>query len=318
ELLSDWRKKGARGQAALEVIGGAWERLPLEAVTTPGSRQPLALAPWIDLFRASDRAREVDCPDIDGPLKILMAVAAPWTEEAGAVLDYERELGKVMDIVESLPDFAREDRRPIVHILDQGALDAIRDAFQINRYHVLHISAHGKPGALHLETEDGGVDETSAEDFATRFPAGRQPVLTVLSACHSGAMGELTGFAQHLVHHGFAYVAAMQTAVSDQYATRFAETIYHRLAHDERPVIETAFTNALVQLEEERGQQNRILPPESQTPPEWMAPALYKSGVNRHVVYEPRPERYNREMETPAEDFDPGVAHRKVGEFVGR
>ncbi len=318
ELLSAWRKKGERGQVALEIVGGEWERRPLETITAPGSQRPLALTRQADLFRIPDKASDVDCPDIDGPLKILMVVAAPWTEDAGTAPDHELELGKVMDIVERLPDFARLDRRPIVHILDQGSLGAICEAFRINRYHVLHISAHGRPGALSLETEDGGVDEVAADDFAARFPAGREPVLTVLGARRPGSMGELAGFAGRLVHHGFAYAAAMRTAVSDRYATQFAEVLYCLLAYNDRPVIEAAFTDALIQLEDDRVQQNKKLPLERQIPPEWMAPALYKSGIRRHVVYDPRPERRRREMETPTETFDPRAVHRKAGGFVGR
>ncbi len=52
-----------------------------ETMATPGSQRPLALTPRADLFRGPDQACDVDGPDIGGPLKILMAVAAPWAEK---------------------------------------------------------------------------------------------------------------------------------------------------------------------------------------------------------------------------------------------
>ncbi|MCP4689536.1 MAG: ATP-binding protein, partial [Desulfobacterales bacterium] len=314
EVLSAWRNEGVEGRVALEVVGGAWEELPLETITAPGSQRPLALTPGVDLFRAPAPPRDVDSPDIDGPLKILMAAAAPWTEEAGTAWDYELELGKVMDIVERLPVVSRPDRRPVIHILDQGSLDAIHHAFRINRYHVLHISARCRAGAPRLETAEGGVDAVSADDLAARFPEGRQPVLTMLTASRPGDMGELAGFAGRLARHGFAHAAA----AGGRRATRFVEILYDLLAHGEGAIIETAFTDALIQLEADRVEQNKKRPPEEQIPPEWMAPVLYKSDVGRRAVFAPGPEHFNREMETFTERLDPAAVHREVGAFVGR
>jgi hypothetical protein len=318
ELTSEWQSAGTKAQVALQAAVAPWKQLPLETLVLPDQNRPLALTPYLDFFRMGRDRGQTICPDIPGPLKILIAVAAPWEGETGTVLDYERELGKVMDIVEQLPDFAQKERKPIVHILDQGTLDSICDAFQRNRYHVLHISCHGQPGALHLENEDGTVDTVTAKKLVARFPADRQPVLTVLSACHTGAAGKLSSFAEHLVQNGFAYAVAMQETVSDAYATAFAEAFYRYLAYAENPVIENGFSQVRIRLEEQRVEKNTKLPPEQQLPPEWMIPALYKGGVERHAVFEPRSERYDRRMERPTESFDPGIAHRRVGEFVGR
>jgi tetratricopeptide (TPR) repeat protein len=317
-LIKDWQTLGEKSQIALQTAAIPWSQLPLETMMLPGQDQPLALMPHIDLFRmVADEAKR-PCPDIDGPLKVLMAVAAPWKGATGAVLDYEKELGRVMDIVERLPNFSRSERRPIVHILDQSTLEDICDAFQHNRYHILHISCHGQPGSLNLEKEDGTVDTVTAADLVSRFPVGRQPVLTVLSACHTGMVGELTSFAENLVRSGFSYVMAMQEGISDPYATGFTETLYRNLAYNEDPIIEDAFTQARIRCETSRIDKNRSLPPEQHALPEWMVPALYKGNVDRHSIYEARVERYNRQMEPPVESFDPGIAHRQIGEFVGR
>jgi len=83
-------------------------------------------------------------------------------------------------------------------------------------------------------------------------------------------------------------------------------------------VIEDGFTQVRVRLEAERIAGNSKLPPEQHLPPEWMVLSLYKGGVDRHAVFEPRPERYDRGIQKPSESFEPGIAHRRIGEFVGR
>lgn len=228
-------------------------------------------------------------------------------------------LGKVMDIVETIPNFTEPERRPIVHILDQGTLEAICDAFSRNRYHVLHVSTHGEPGHIILEDENGRSGKVSADDFVRKFPMDRQPVLTLFSACHTGATGEIaSSFADVLVGRGFPYVIAMQEAVSDRYATEFAETLYQKLAYDETPVIENAFSQTRIDLEAKRIRENENRSREQQVPPEWMVPALYKGNLYRYAAYETGPIYFSRDMEIHEEAFDPDISHRKIGEFVGR
>src|SRR5262249_55426283 len=56
------------------------------------------------------------------------------------------------------------------------------------RWDVLHVSGHVGPGALVLETEDGGPDPVSTEDLVELLrPARDRLKLAVLSVCHSGA-----------------------------------------------------------------------------------------------------------------------------------
>lgn len=330
--------RGVRLQVALQNQATEVERLPLETLYLSGEESPLALIPCVDLFRliATGTEQFDSFKSIPGPLKILMAIAAPVAGEGSDLLDYEKELGKVMDIVERLPNFSSIARKPIVHILDYGTLEDICDAFSRNQYHILHISTHGEPGALILEKEDGTSRRVSARDFVHSFPFGRQPVLTLLSACHSGTAccdkiasqesgdmnaasdGDINSFAGYLVKHGFPYVVAMQDAVSDTYATQFSEEFYRHLTYDNPPVIEESFSRVRISLEERRKKENQNRPLESQAPPEWMVPALYKSNLGRHAAYEPDTILFCRDLETAVESFDPDISHRRIGEFVGR
>ena len=69
--------------------------LPVELACLPDGRCP-ALEPGVRLFRVAGRA----VPALAGPLKILVAVAAPEETKTGnAPLDVEAELQAVMDAV---------------------------------------------------------------------------------------------------------------------------------------------------------------------------------------------------------------------------
>lgn len=89
-LMAQWRTTGARAQLALQAIDTSWARLPLETMMAPGADRPLALTPHLDLFRMENDRAEMICPDIPGPLKILMAVA--FEVQDGAVARFLADL----------------------------------------------------------------------------------------------------------------------------------------------------------------------------------------------------------------------------------
>lgn len=81
--------------------------------------------------------------ELPGPLRILVAISAPRGE-----LDQERELGVILDAAEKAGGgncrikFVEEE---------QATLDAIALRLESQRFHVLHVSAHGREGRLELE-----------------------------------------------------------------------------------------------------------------------------------------------------------------------
>src|SRR5207244_12317779 len=100
----------------------------------------------------------------------------------------------------------------------------IAAALERDAYHVLHLSCHGGPGQLELEDEDGQVVRTTAEDLIKPIRRlGRPLPLVFLNACHGGVAREQTAsFSEALLRAGVPSVVAMQTSVSDHYATQLA------------------------------------------------------------------------------------------------
>ena len=71
---------------------------------------------------------------IAGPLRILVAIASPEADsQRGELLDYEAELNRLLDAVDS----PRREERTYVRILNQGTVRALREALTLQRFHVL-------------------------------------------------------------------------------------------------------------------------------------------------------------------------------------
>lgn len=202
-----------------------------EAITLPGSDVPLALHPGVELYRVGAGRLVTDAPR--GPLRVLAVVGCP--EQSGVnLLDYEYELSRIQDAV----DTARQSGRAKVRILDWGTPAAIREALRADRYHVLHISCHARPGALALETDDGQLDLVTASRLADEVLPPDRPLLVVLAGCSTAVARPegLPGLAQSLLRHGVAAVLAMSAPVSDRYAADLAAAFYASLAEHPEPV----------------------------------------------------------------------------------
>ena len=151
-------------------------------------------------------------------LKVLVAVGAPDEGASGsAVLDYERELQNILNAVEPLSRYENAE----VRILEVGHPEEIARAIERDAYHVLHLSCHGGPGTLELEDEDGQVVPTTADELIAPLKGTGRPVpLVFLNTCHGAVQGGRTAsFAEALLRAGVPAVLAMQTSVSDHYAS---------------------------------------------------------------------------------------------------
>ncbi|MGI5243969.1 tetratricopeptide repeat protein [Dactylosporangium sp. CA-139066] len=210
---------------AVEAPGLAW--LPWEVLPDPVTGQPLALHPLVVVFRRS--GGDVGVPGrLAGPLRIVVAIASP-VAGGGPLLDYEHELRAVLAAVRQ----ARRARGR-VEVVPFATTAAIRAALNVpGGVHVLHISAHGKPGALILEDEEGRAREVTAEQLLVEaVPAGRMPPVISLAACYTDAAGEADGssYAARLAAHGACAVIGTQTSVTDRYATLLFARVYAELA----------------------------------------------------------------------------------------
>ena len=155
----------------------AW--LPWEALPRPDGRGPLALHPLVRVYRQASAAAPRLVP---GPLRIVVAIAAPL-DSGGGVVDYERHLRSVIAEVRS----ARQDDAD-VRVIPFAVLSAIREELQRAPAHVLHVYCHGSPGRLELEDQDGNARLVGAEEFlAEAIPPGSMPPVITLSACYTDA-----------------------------------------------------------------------------------------------------------------------------------
>ena len=144
---------------------------------------------------------------VPGPLRILVAVAVP-----GDDLDVEHEMGVILDAADRL----RVGRARVVFIDEaEATLAGIRQQLDAEPFHVLHVSAHGGPGVLQLEGEQGESVRVSAEALAELLRTVRHtPPVVVLSACSTAAApGQGDGLdridvARALLRAGVRYVVA--------------------------------------------------------------------------------------------------------------
>jgi hypothetical protein len=133
-----------------ELAGLPWEALP-----GPGGG-PLALDPLVRLYRKTETGA---CRVLPGPLRIVVAIAAP-DDSGGGLVDYERHLRSVIAAVRA----ARQDDAQ-VRVVPFATTAAIRAELDRALAHVLHLYCHGLPGQL----ETGGRRWLGA--------AGRRPAV---------------------------------------------------------------------------------------------------------------------------------------------
>ena len=330
---------GAAGEALGRVLGetnlgaplelalepeDALADLPWETLRLPGPGglpgEPLALHPNVRLFRAVTGLGPTPAMAIPGPLRILVVIGSPEEQnDRGELLDMEEELSRILGAVEA----ARRQSRPAyVRVLERGTVQAIREALEAERYHVLHVTCHAGPGVLVLEKEDGSRDEVKADRFCSEaLVAGRGVPVVVLAGCATALsipgeeQGEsaLPGFARELLARGVPAVVAMQAPVSDDYATELGARFYRTLAIAERPDPLAALVIARRSVETDR-QAGKLAGPVDLA--EWGTPVLWLRGPAL-PLYDPQGSLAEVQP-LPEPHFADGVVVRPVGEFVGR
>ena len=134
----------------MEVADPGLARLPWETLVLPGQDVPLVLQDRVQMYRTVALAHPPAAIGVRGPLRILAVIASP-DAGGGELLDYEAELAAIVNAV----DPARRGEGAFVQVLNWGSLAAIRQALLGQRFHVLHLSCHARPGELLLEDEAG-------------------------------------------------------------------------------------------------------------------------------------------------------------------
>jgi tetratricopeptide (TPR) repeat protein len=288
--------------------------LPFEAACLPDGRV-LALQPSVVMLRRPAGLKSTDGEALAGPLKILVAVAAPDEDVAASfALDQERELQNILDAVEP----ARRHENCDVRILEVALPKVIGEAIAADAHHVLHLSCHGLPGALELEDEEGRAVRTVADALLAPIRAAGRPLpLVLLSACHTGvAPGQTASLAEALLRGGIPAVVAMQAPVSDHYATRLAKSFYMHLARRENFLPSRALADARREEERQRHEAVQRGAPLHETQPEFATAALYVAGEERPVAdfaLDRRPLKAR-----PVYDVPGPVPQFRIDDLIGR
>jgi len=301
---------------------------PWEFLFDTESREFLAVREHTPLVRYLPVAQPIPPITVEGPLRILVALAAPTDHPR---LDIAREWEILMNALEAPVSAGQVELR---RVPGRCTFDNLRDSLRHFGAHIFHFIGHGIPGALVLEQETGKGLEMEATHLRSAFPSGALPRLIVLNSC-SGAIGEdmpFSGLAQGFLRQGVPAVVAMQASITDDTALIFTRYFY-------RDLIETGTVDASLTEARLRMQGNGH-------PIEWGTPVLYmralsgqlfKPGANLNelktpkevpikesVLPRPEPavhERSKRQREMPARDNtpapapkprpEPGLAERK-------
>jgi tetratricopeptide (TPR) repeat protein len=340
----------------LGIEAPGFEALPWETLILPDEDgsvaavggTPLVLHHNVALYRTVGGLGAVAAYKVRGPLRILVVIASPESQDrTGELLNYEAELKRIVDAVEP----ARRRGDAFVRVLTEGSLGAIRAALESDPqgFHVLHVSCHARPGELILEDTAGGEDAVSARRLMEEaIPAGTDLPMVMLAGCSTGlaarqtrsrpsptddearqralhenptsgddeAAGEreLGGVGADLLRAGVPVVLTMQAPVGDAYATDLAGELYSHLATAATP-------DPLVALSEarrivERGRAALSADSRRRRRAEWATPTLLVRGLR--VPLFRRDEPFGAVADIVAPVFAEGVVVRKVGDFVGR
>ncbi len=282
-IILDGAPLGTTIEMCVETSDPTLLALPFEALRLPDAR-PVALHPHVVLYRRVTGLNAPSTPLLAGPIKILVAIGAPDEDKAPGlpVLDLERELQNILDAVQ--PAQLLENIE--VRILEVGHPAVIGDAIQRDAYHILHLSCHGLPGMLELEDEEGRAVRTTAKELLDPIrQAGRPLPMVLLSSCHGGVHdSRATSFAEELLQSGVPAVLAMQTSVSDFYATRLSRLFYENLANRELLLPSRALAAARQIIEQERAKAIQENAPLSETQPEFATAGLFLAGAERPLA----------------------------------
>jgi tetratricopeptide (TPR) repeat protein len=326
----------------LGIRAGELGELPWETMLLPepdgmvpaAGGTALAVHRNVALFRGVAGRGPVAAHKVRGPLRMLVAIASPESQNAsGELLNYEAELARILTSV----DAARRRGDAHVRVLTEGSLKAISDALieEPEGFHVVHLSCHARPGELILETPDGAEDPVSAARLLDEgLRAGTSVPMVVLSGCSTGLgtrqqhssggdgdgdahdEGEsaLASVASELLDAGVPLVLSMQAPVSDLYATQLAGELYEYLASADAPDPLAALSDARRDCERVRQQLPADAPQRARA--EWATPALWVREPRLPLFH--RREAYGPVIPVSAPVLAEGIVVRKVGEFVGR
>ena len=260
----------------------------------------LAVREQTPLIRYLPVAQPIPPITVEGPLRILVALASPTDHPR---LDIAREWEILCQALEPSITAGRLELR---RVPGNCTFDNLRDSLRHFNTHIFHFVGHGLPGALVLEHESGRGLEMEATHLRSAFPSGALPRLIVLNAC-SGAISEdvpFSGLAQGFLKQGVPAVVAMQASITDNAALIFTRYFY-------RDLIETGAVDASLTEARLRMQGNGH-------PIEWGTPVLYMRALSGQLfkpaasqAEEKKPFEMPGLASAPPPRIEPSLAERK-------
>src|SRR5215470_12159666 len=301
------RQPGDRLDVVFEATTAELLGLPVEATRLPVGGSPLLIEfDGVTVVRRPAHLPSRLTPAVPGPLKILVAIAAPDEgKTSSSVLDGERELSRILS---ALPRQGAQAR-----VLEVAGLAQLGQALSEDQYHVLHLSGHGTAGGIELEDEDGNPQVATAADLARVILGSDRPLPLVFLACCDPVTGdEVTErLSIGLIERGVSQVVGMQSNVSDQYATELAARFYRDLAMvaDAEPMRMLAKARRELELRRRRDTSPR------RGAPEYAAATIFCHGVSQPVIAHGAPQPLRRPTVAPPSGPVPQLS---VDDLVGR
>jgi tetratricopeptide (TPR) repeat protein len=234
--------------------------LPLQLAHAGG--EPLAVQGITLVMRTSRTGPDDDKAEVGARLRVLALFSAP---DGGRPLNLRRERVALTGL---LGDIVRRSGRAVdLRVLQYGATrDLLREVLaEAEGWDLVHVSGHGQPGELLLETEAGAQDQVTGRQLADLLHAARKRLkLVTISACSSaaltaeqqlrlldipvpgGAEGRPAGLeANQPLDEALAYdlarrldcaVLAMRYPVADYFAANLAERVYRLMIGEGQPL----------------------------------------------------------------------------------
>jgi hypothetical protein len=154
---------------------------PLELAHANG--RPLAVQD-VTLVMAPDGVA-ADIEPVGDRLRVLGLFSLP---EGGRALNLRRERTEMVRLVRAI---AANGKAADVRVLQYGVTrDRLREVLEETEgWDIIHVSGHGRPGSLTLETASGAPDRVTARELAGLLDAAREHLkLVTVSACWSAAV----------------------------------------------------------------------------------------------------------------------------------
>jgi len=221
--------------------------------------EPLAVQDVTLVMEAKGDDSAGDMIPVQGRLRVLGLFSLP---EGGHPLSLRRERRALVQLVNRI---AARGKAAEVTVLQYGvSRDRLRDVLEeAEGWDVIHISGHGAPGELLLETASGTPDKVTAAELADLLDPARESVkLVTVSACWSAAVtaaeqrrllglpapkarfpecvdpgsSSLGSFATQLTGRLGCAVLAMRYSVDDDFAIELSEKLYSLLADKGQPL----------------------------------------------------------------------------------